>query len=276
MQRSLHSPRALVAAAFAVIAALALLAVLDRSSDGLKSPLASESALAAQAPLESPGAFVPAQRTAEPAGRVNPLVPLPARGTPVLEVRSGAAVELRSSPGGDLVAELGSVTEFGSPTVLTVLERRGNWAGVPSELLPNGELGWVELDSNAIEIDTVGESIEVDLSRMEATLSAGPKLLHTWTVSVGAPDSPTPTGRFSITDKITENLNPVYGCCALALSATQPNPPEGWTAGTRMAMHGTSMPLGEANSAGCVRSGEQDLWMLIEAAPLGTPITIHR
>ena len=193
----------------------------------------------------------------------------------MLEVRGGETIELRDSPGGELVSELGSETEFGGSVVLTVLKRRGNWAGVPTSLLPNGELGWVELDSNAIAIGAVEEAIVVDLSETEASLSEDGRIVHRWTVSVGAAESPTPTGSFSITDKITEGLNPVYGCCALPLSATQPNPPPGWTAGTRMAIHGTSMPLGEANSAGCVRSGEADLWKLIDRVPLGTPVTIR-
>ena len=193
----------------------------------------------------------------------------------MLEVRGGETDRAARLTGRELVSELGSETEFGGSVVLTVLKRRGNWAGVPTSLLPNGDLGWVELDSNAIAIGAVEEAIVVDLSETEASLSEVGRIVHRWTVSVGAAESPTPTGSFSITDKITEGLNPVYGCCALPLSATQPNPPPGWTAGTRMAIHGTSMPLGEANSAGCVRSGEADLWKLIDRVPLGTPVTIR-
>ena len=43
-----------------------------------------------------------------------------------------------------------------------------------------------------------------------------------------------------------------------------------------MALHGTSEPLGEANSTGCVHNGESDLLALMERAPLGTPVTISR
>lgn len=276
MDRALRRIEALIALTIVAVTAAVVLAALGSAEASISGPLEPEVALAAQPVVPAPARPAPAREPKpQPAGRVNPLVPLPGAGTPVLEVRSGKTAELRDEPGGDLVAELGSETEFGGSTVLTVAKRRGNWAGVPTSLLPNGELGWVELDSKAIAIDSVDESIVVDLSETRATLSEDGREMHSWTVSVGAAESPTPTGEFSITDKITEGLNPVYGCCALPLSANQPNPPPGWFAGTRMAIHGTSMPLGEANSAGCVRSAEEDLRLLIDRVPLGTPVTIR-
>jgi lipoprotein-anchoring transpeptidase ErfK/SrfK len=109
---------------------------------------------------------------------------------------------------------------------------------------------------------------------MSAKLLRGDEVERSWQVGIGAPDTPTPTGHFSITDEIEGGLNPAYGCCALALSATQPNLPAGWSGGNRMAIHGTSVPLGEANSTGCVHSGEADLLALLDKAPIGTPVTI--
>jgi lipoprotein-anchoring transpeptidase ErfK/SrfK len=119
-------------------------------------------------------------------------------------------------------------------------------------------------------------SIRIDLSRRRLELRDGRKVVRKATVGIGRAGSPTPTGRFSITDEIQSGLNPVYGCCAIALSATQPNLPAGWTGGDRIAIHGTSEPLGEANSTGCVHSGEGDLEALIDGVPLGTPVTIRR
>jgi lipoprotein-anchoring transpeptidase ErfK/SrfK len=158
--------------------------------------------------------------------------------------------------------------------VLTVAERRGNWAGVPTHLLDNGELGWVRIDSPGLATDSVGVEIVVDLSEMRGQLLRDGEVEHSWQVSIGAPESPTPTGRFSITDVIVGDLNPVYGCCAMALSATQPNLPPGWTGGNRMAIHGTTDVLGAANSSGCVRSGEEDLQLLVDRVPVGTPVLI--
>ena len=94
------------------------------------------------------------------------------------------------------------------------------------------------------------------------------RVINRWTVSVGAAESPTPTGSFSITDKLTEGLEPRLRLLRAVRSAPpSPTRPRVDEAGTRMAIHGTSEPLGEANSAGCVRSGEEDLWLLIDRAP---------
>ncbi len=201
-------------------------------------------------------------------------VALPSSGTPILTIRDGAEVSMRDAPQGKVVATLTDTTEFDSPTVLSVAERRGNWAGVPTAELPNGKLGWVKLDSDGIKIDSVGQSIVLDLSSMTGRLYRGGDLERKWQIGIGAPATPTPTGHFSITDEIVGGLNPTYGCCAIAISATQPNLPPGWTGGDRIAIHGTSLPLGEANSTGCLHSDEADLHALIDGVPLGTPVTI--
>lgn len=202
----------------------------------------------------------------------------PDRPAPVttLTVEPGESVALRSAPGGAVVETVGDTTEFGSPTVLTVLERRGAWAGVPTQLRPNGRLAWVRATDPALADDAVGQSILIDLSQMRGTLLRRGEVERRWRIGIGAPGTPTPTGRFSITDEIEGGLNPAYGCCAIALSATQPHLPAGWTGGDRIAIHGTAEPLGEANSNGCVHSGEKDLRALIAGVPLGTPVTIRR
>jgi hypothetical protein len=196
-------------------------------------------------------------------------------GTTTLTVRDGAEVALRDSPGGAVVTTLTDTTEFDSPTVLSVRERRGRWAGVPTHELPNGKLGWVRVDPAALKVDSVGQRIVLDLSQMQARLFRGDDLERRWQIGIGAPDTPTPTGHFSITDEIVGGLDPTYGCCAIALSATQPHLPPGWTGGDRIAIHGTSLPLGEANSTGCPHSAEEDLRYLIDKVPLGTPVSIH-
>jgi hypothetical protein len=202
-------------------------------------------------------------------------VELPSDGFPTLQVRDGRQVELRKSPGGSVAATLSDTTEFGSPTVLSVVKRKGNWAGVPTQMRDNGDLAWVKLDEKDLKIDSVSREIRVDLSDYSAKLIKDGSVERTWQIGIGGADTPTPTGRFSITDELTSGLNPAYGCCVLALSATQPNLPAGWSGGNRMAIHGTSEPLGEANSTGCVHSGEADLQALLDKAPLGTPVTIQ-
>ena len=65
------------------------------------------------------------------------------------------------------------------------------------------------------------------------------------------------------------DLNPAYGCCAVALTATQPNLPADWPGGNRIAIHGTDAPLGEAASHGCIRSADEDVSRLVDTVPPG-------
>jgi lipoprotein-anchoring transpeptidase ErfK/SrfK len=70
----------------------------------------------------------------------------------------------------------------------------------------------------------------------------------------------------------------VYGCCALALTARQPNLPAGWTGGDRVALHGTptDAAAGDAASAGCLRVQERPLRRLMKLVPVGTRVTIRQ
>jgi lipoprotein-anchoring transpeptidase ErfK/SrfK len=61
----------------------------------------------------------------------------------------------------------------------------------------------------------------------------------------------------------------------VALSATQPHIPSGWLGGNRIAIHGTTGPLGVAASHGCVRAANPDVSMLVDRLPLGSPVFIH-
>ena len=67
-----------------------------------------------------------------------------------------------------------------------------------------------------------------------------------------------------------------YGCCILALSGRQPNLPQGWSGGDRLAIHGSPTPTwGHAVSNGCLHAAEPDLRYLMKTVPLGTAVRIH-
>ena len=101
-------------------------------------------------------------------------------------------------------------------------------------------------------------------------------MLRSFTVTVGAPGTSTPTGRFAVTDTFRGNLNPAYGCCAVATTARQLNLPSGWLGGDRIAIHGTSGPLGVAASNGCVRAADEDVSALVDRVQLGSPVIIRQ
>lgn len=196
----------------------------------------------------------------------------------VLRVRDGARVALRDRPGGRAIARLGDRTEFGSPTTLSVVERRGFWAGVPSSALGNGRLGWVDTRDAALARRATDARLTVSLGRRRLELRVRGRLVRRVAVAIGRPGSTTPTGSFAVTDKIAgTQFGPYYGCCILALSGHQPHTPPGWTGGDRLAIHGTNDPasVGTPSSAGCLRAAEADLRVLMRRVPLGTPVVIR-
>jgi hypothetical protein len=198
------------------------------------------------------------------------------RGQPIVWLRRGEQIAVRVEPRGKVVERVGWKTPFGSRTVLAVFARRGGWAGVPTPLLPDGRLGWVRLDRSRLGAGWTRYAIDVDLSSRAAQLRLGDRVIRSFAVTVGSSSSPTPTGRFAITDTFRGHLNPAYGCCALATTATQPSLPSGWLGGNRIAIHGTTGPVGEAISHGCIRAANDDVSALVRRVALGTPVIIRR
>jgi lipoprotein-anchoring transpeptidase ErfK/SrfK len=195
----------------------------------------------------------------------------------IVRVRPGHTVTLRARPHGPARAEVTQATEFGSPQTLGVVRRQGRWLGVTTAALPNGSVGWVHSRDPGLTLQRTRWSIHADVSRRRIVLRRDGRTVRRLDVAVGRPGTPTPTGRFAVTDKLSGGrFSPYYGCCVLAISATQPHTPPGWTGGNRMAIHGTSDPgsIGTAASAGCLRAADGDLQVLMDRAPLGTPVVV--
>ena len=186
-----------------------------------------------------------------------------------------AEVALHSGPGGDVVETLGPQTEFGSGIVVPVIKYQGDWLGIQTGLLGNGELGWMRFDATRMERLWTKYAMRIDLSERTLQLRYGGKPIESYSVTVGASGSDTPLGRFAVTDAITFTGSPWYGCCALALNAHQPALPIGWIGGDRVAIHGTTGSVGLAESHGCIRATNATMQELFKRVPLGTPVVIQ-
>ena len=189
-------------------------------------------------------------------------------------VPPGRRLTLRASPEGRVLTTVGPRTEFGSPQTFSVAYVKGPWLAVRSSALGNTRLGWVRARRVSLLNRTL--SLEVDLSKRELVVhDVG--ILRRMRVAVGAPDTPTPSGTFYVTDKLRgADFGTYYGCCILALSGRQPNLPEGWSGGDRLAIHGSPTPTwGHAVSNGCLHAAEPDLRYLMKTVPLGTAVRIH-
>jgi lipoprotein-anchoring transpeptidase ErfK/SrfK len=236
-------------------------------------------AAAALAPTTAVGRVV-LDRPAAPTGWVQ--VPAARRAPPahvIAEVRAGHALALRSRPFGPVLARVGAKTPFGSPRALSVVAKRhGRWLGVTEAGVGNNRVVWVDAKSSGLRYARTRLDLHVDLSARTLVVRRNGKVVRRLGIGVGRAGSTTPTGTFAVTDKLNgAAYSAAYGCCILALSATQPNLPAGWSGGNRIAIHGTlsSSDFGRAVSAGCVHASDSDLHYLMRTVPLGTPVVIR-
>jgi L,D-transpeptidase catalytic domain len=199
----------------------------------------------------------------------------PNRTTAALAARPlHASVTLRARPGGKPLVHVGPRGSLGGPLVLGVVAVRGDWVEVTAEALPNGRFGWVELGRD-VSVEPVNWTLRASLSGRRLEVLHDGRLVRSISVGIGAPGSPTPTGRFAVAEKLTGPFGPAFGCCILALTARQPRLPAGWN--TRItyyvAIHAGSGE-GSAVSAGCLHATEADVRYLMRMVPLGTPVQI--
>jgi lipoprotein-anchoring transpeptidase ErfK/SrfK len=197
-----------------------------------------------------------------------------AQGQPVAVLTRGTV--LRASPGGRVLAKLGRHTEWGTPTVLAAIGERGGWLRVMATQRPNGSTGWIP--ASAAGVVASHWKLEADLSRRLVTVRRDGHALRRFRVAVGRPATPTPTGRFAVTDKLhfTDHSR-AYGWGAIALTGHQTHIEPGWSGGNRLAIHGTSVPgsIGQAASFGCLRASDADVRWLVRHAYLGSIVEIR-
>jgi lipoprotein-anchoring transpeptidase ErfK/SrfK len=195
---------------------------------------------------------------------------------------SGALVALvrhpttmHSAPGGRTLAKVATRTGFGSPQALWVVQHKPGWLGVISTQAGNGHVGWIP--QSATSLGRVSWELKVSLARRQVTVIENGKVQQRYTIAVGAPNSPTPTGSFAVTDRLeTGDPGGPYGCCILALSANAPHAISDWDGGNRIAIHSTpeTSSIGLPVSHGCMRLTLAEGQWLLKHIPLGTPTLI--
>lgn len=195
-------------------------------------------------------------------------------GNRILLVRKGQKVELYDKPDGKVVAKAGHLTDFKSPRAMAVLNRDGEWIEVAAQEAKDNEPLYVKARFQDFSFLATEMMVTVDLSEGSLRVRDGEKQIAKFPVTIGAAGSETPPGRFGVTDVFTKGLNAAYGCCAIALNAHQPNLPPGWIGGDRVAIHGTTGPVGGAESTGCLRATNDDVSPLAKDVPLGTPVLV--
>ncbi|HEY2635893.1 MAG TPA: L,D-transpeptidase [Solirubrobacteraceae bacterium] len=228
-------------------------------------------------PAMPPARTVAAAPSAAPAAVAATVVP-PPRGRRPEFLSAGLlrATTLRTRPGGPALGRLARKTPFGSPRILSVVGQRGAWLRVLDANLPHGASGWIS--ARDVLMYPVDWRVDVSLTARQVTVRRGGRVARRFVVAIGRPTNPTPPGRYAVTDKVRmRDPGGPYGCCALALTGHQPNVPQGWGGGDRLAIHGTDAPgsIGLAASLGCLRAGDGDVHWIVTHVPLGTPVFIR-
>jgi lipoprotein-anchoring transpeptidase ErfK/SrfK len=207
-----------------------------------------------------------------PSARAGAFESLYANGSEVASPRLGG-LSFHQHPGSRRVlARAGRRTIFGSPTRLAVVGASGDWLAVISPALGNRVRGYVHRSKVRLVHDPY--SLEVDRSARRLTVWRMGIRLRDVALAIGTPATPTPLGRFSVTDKLSNFWPSLYGCCVLVLSGRQTKLPADWSGGDRLAIHAGS-GIGSAVSSGCLRARPADMGYLLTRLPLGTQVVIH-
>jgi len=223
----------------------------------------------------------PASAAAAP----GPAVPVPAkpvaRTAPALDTRSTvvaapSGVRVYDRPDGRLVRTLPGRTDLGAVQTLLTVGDGGGWWKVALPVRPNDATGWVRKAD--VQAKTIDVRLEVDRAAHRLTLLARGKVVHRYPVAVGTSATPTPGGRFYVTDNLsTGNPGGAFGPYALGLSGHSDVLFTFGSGDGVLGIHGTDEPrsIGTSASHGCIRLRNADITALRAVVPLGTPVLVR-
>lgn len=205
-----------------------------------------------------------------------PLDPAPFTVTSGLVLHPLTAQIVYAGPGKAPVAVL-PATELGGPTWVPVVQASQGWDQVLLPSKPNGASGWIytgDANKSRVNIRSSPYLIRVEVSARKLSITDNGRTLGTWTVAVGSPGTPTPTGRTFV----LALLAPFHPACSpfilpLGLHSSTLDT-YGGGPGT-VALHGWPDPsvFGQAISHGCVRVPATALHLLTQV-PLGSLVLI--
>jgi lipoprotein-anchoring transpeptidase ErfK/SrfK len=220
---------------------------------------------------------VPASRRGPQTARREPTEPAP-RTALLAHIPHDLKITSRAG-GGKVVGTMpGGSRFFDEPLRAWVLKRSedGRFGKVTLPYSGSRATGWIRIAG--LELSRTPYRVKADLSRHSITVMRKDEVIMRFEAATGAPGSPTPVGRYFVTDLVAIPPGGSFGSFAFGLSGIQTNLPTGWTGGDQLAIHGTQDPssIGTSASAGCLRVSERSLQKLQRVIELGTPVTIVR
>nr|WP_210492927.1 L,D-transpeptidase [Patulibacter sp. SYSU D01012] len=217
------------------------------------------------------------------ADAADPLAPT-ARAAHVAHVVVATAV--RSAPGGGRPrGRVGTTAPWGGgPVRLLVLasaadDRGVRWLRVRLPERPNDRDGWIR--EHHVRLGVTRWRLVVAVRRRTLEARHDGRVVRRFRVVVGAPGTPTPTGRFAVAERIRQSSGSELGSWALHLTAHSDVLDDYGGGPGRVAIHGRAGallrdPLGTARSHGCVRMDDAAVRWLAARAREGTPVDVRR
>ena len=190
--------------------------------------------------------------------------------------------KVRSGPGRShhTIDRLRFYTEDSAPENYLVLRSKlgpnGHpWLQIRLPKRPNGSKGWVPVRAFG-KLKVLTTAFEIDKRALKARLFRDGHEIWTSSVGIGAPGTPTPSGRFWVRERLNNmGGNAAYGPFAFGTAAYSSL--SDWPGGGVVGIHGTNQPslIPGRPSHGCVRVPNAKILTLKQLMPVGTPIWIH-
>lgn len=201
-----------------------------------------------------------------------PKDPRPTKAPKGTVVHPKRMLPLYEEPDGTAFAKI-APKQFGD-TWLPVITRNRDWVQVLLPSKPNGSTGW--LRSRDVQEAHSRFRVEVHLGSHELELVENGRRVGTWPVAIGAPATPTPTGRTFVLGQITDEQQPFSPVILPLGSHSDTLDSYGGGPGT-VALHGWTDPavFGQSVSHGCVRVPD-DALALLRTIPTGTPVMVDK
>ena len=162
------------------------------------------------------------------------------------------------------------------PQVFLVESRRPDgWVQVLLPVRPNGSVGWVH--ASEVTLTPNPFHIDVSLGAHTLTVTNAQSVIYTGPVAVGAPDTPTPTGKFYLY-VLLQSPDPggPYGPYAYGLSSHSDALATFAGGDAEIGIHGNNdaSALGQSVSHGCIRMDNAAITEIAKQLPLGTPVNV--
>jgi lipoprotein-anchoring transpeptidase ErfK/SrfK len=200
----------------------------------------------------------------------------------LLVLRRDVVVHQDPWPGGPAIARIAMRTPLTRATTVLPIVREargpagGRWLRVGVPARPNGTTGWVPAEAGTIT--ETPWTIVIQRARRRALVLRAGRVVARFPVVLGKRSTPTPLGRFFVTEKLPIASGVAEGPWALATSAYSDVLRQFGGGPGQIALHGTvgfDDPLGTYSSHGCIRFSAAAITWIAHRVVDGTPVIVE-